>query len=76
MPQPLEQRLASELSIRPQQVQATIALLDEGATVPVIARHRKAGCVLQRIQRSSTTINSHNNMFVHHTLSLLNMGSR
>jgi len=29
MPQPLEQRLASELSIRPQQVQATIALLDE-----------------------------------------------
>ena len=41
MPQPLEQRLASELSIRPQQVQATIALLDEGATVPFIARYRK-----------------------------------
>ena len=41
MPQPLEQRLATELSIRPQQVQATIALLDEGATVPFIARYRK-----------------------------------
>lgn len=41
MPLPLEQRLATELSIRPQQVQATIGLLDEGATVPFIARYRK-----------------------------------
>ncbi len=41
MPLPLEQRLATELSIRPQQVLATIALLDEGATVPFIARYRK-----------------------------------
>ncbi len=41
MPQPLEHRLAAELSIRPQQVLATIALLDEGATVPFIARYRK-----------------------------------
>ncbi|MDO5057343.1 MAG: Tex family protein [Lautropia sp.] len=41
MPLPLEQRLATELSIRPQQVLATIGLLDEGATVPFIARYRK-----------------------------------
>ena len=41
MPLPLEQRLATELSVRPQQVLATIALLDEGATVPFIARYRK-----------------------------------
>ena len=41
MPAPLESRLAAELSIRPQQVQATMALLDQGATVPFIARYRK-----------------------------------
>ncbi|MDO4231173.1 MAG: Tex family protein [Lautropia sp.] len=41
MPLPLEQRLADELAIRPQQVLATIGLLDEGATVPFIARYRK-----------------------------------
>ncbi|MDO5101914.1 MAG: Tex family protein [Lautropia sp.] len=41
MPLPLEQRLAAELAIRPQQVLATIGLLDEGATVPFIARYRK-----------------------------------
>ena len=41
MPAPIENRLAEELSIRPQQVRATIALLDEGATVPFIARYRK-----------------------------------
>ncbi len=41
MPLPLEQRLANELSVRPQQVRATIELLDEGATVPFIARYRK-----------------------------------
>ena len=34
-------RIAEELSIRPQQVAATVALLDEGATVPFIARYRK-----------------------------------
>ncbi|MDR5899591.1 Tex family protein [Halomonas vilamensis] len=34
-------RLADELSVRPQQVSATVALLDEGATVPFIARYRK-----------------------------------
>jgi uncharacterized protein len=34
-------RIAEELSVRPQQVSATVALLDEGATVPFIARYRK-----------------------------------
>ncbi len=34
-------RIATELGVRPQQVTATIALLDEGATVPFIARYRK-----------------------------------
>ena len=39
--QAIIQQLAEELSIRPQQVQATIELLDDGATVPFIARYRK-----------------------------------
>ena len=34
-------QLAVELSVKPQQVAATIALLDDGATVPFIARYRK-----------------------------------
>ena len=34
-------RIAEELGIRPQQVSAAVALLDEGATVPFIARYRK-----------------------------------
>ncbi|WP_370294035.1 Tex family protein [Thalassolituus sp.] len=34
-------RIATELNIRDQQVQATITLLDDGATVPFIARYRK-----------------------------------
>ncbi|MGM0915022.1 MAG: Tex family protein [Pseudomonadota bacterium] len=34
-------RLAEELSVRPQQVSATLELLDGGATVPFIARYRK-----------------------------------
>jgi uncharacterized protein len=37
----IEQRLAIELAARPNQVAAAIALLDEGATVPFIARYRK-----------------------------------
>jgi uncharacterized protein len=37
----IEQRLAAELAAKPQQVAAAIALLDEGATVPFIARYRK-----------------------------------
>ncbi|WP_319824661.1 Tex family protein [Thalassovita sp.] len=33
--------IASEISARPEQVQAAIKLLDEGATVPFVARYRK-----------------------------------
>ena len=35
------QQIAAELSIAEKQVSATIALLDEGATVPFISRYRK-----------------------------------
>jgi len=35
------QRIADELSIAEKQVTATVALLDDGATVPFIARYRK-----------------------------------
>ncbi|WKJ89447.1 Tex family protein [Methylomonas montana] len=35
------QRIAEELSVKPQQVAAAAGLLDEGATVPFIARYRK-----------------------------------
>jgi uncharacterized protein len=35
------QRIASELSVQPRQVAAAVQLLDEGATVPFIARYRK-----------------------------------
>jgi protein Tex len=38
---PLEQRLAEKLNIQPRQVEATLKLLKEGATVPFIARYRK-----------------------------------
>jgi uncharacterized protein len=34
-------RVATELSLNPQQVQRTLALFDEGATLPFIARYRK-----------------------------------
>src|SRR5690554_3138050 len=34
-------RLAEELAVRPQQVTATVDLLDGGATVPFVARYRK-----------------------------------
>ena len=37
----IEQRLALELSAKPAQVAAAVPLLDEGATVPFIARYRK-----------------------------------
>jgi uncharacterized protein len=37
----LVQQLASELAIRPDQVEAAIKLIDEGASVPFIARYRK-----------------------------------
>jgi protein Tex len=35
------EKIATELRLTPKQVQATAALLDEGATVPFIARYRK-----------------------------------
>ncbi|MCP5162107.1 MAG: RNA-binding transcriptional accessory protein [Hahellaceae bacterium] len=35
------QRIADELGVQTQQVSATVSLLDEGATVPFIARYRK-----------------------------------
>ena len=38
---PIAHRIALELNVRPAQVNAAIALLDEGATVPFIARYRK-----------------------------------
>jgi hypothetical protein len=38
---PIENRLATELAAHPRQVIAAIALLDDGATVPFIARYRK-----------------------------------
>lgn len=38
---PIESRIAAELSVKPAQVSAAVALLDEGATVPFIARYRK-----------------------------------
>src|SRR5829696_3864269 len=36
-----DQKIASHLKVNPHQVQATIALLDEGNTLPFIARYRK-----------------------------------
>ncbi|MFL6549309.1 MAG: Tex family protein [Povalibacter sp.] len=37
----IESRIAAELAVKPAQVIATVALIDEGATVPFIARYRK-----------------------------------
>nr|WP_315848281.1 Tex family protein [uncultured Rhodoferax sp.] len=34
-------QIAQEIQVRPQQVESAVALLDEGATVPFIARYRK-----------------------------------
>ena len=39
--QALSVRIATEIAAKPSQVAAAIALLDEGATVPFIARYRK-----------------------------------
>ena len=38
---PIEHRIATELGVQPRQVFAAVALLDEGATVPFVARYRK-----------------------------------
>ena len=37
----IAQRIADELQVRVNQVESTVGLLDEGATVPLIARYRK-----------------------------------
>jgi protein Tex len=37
----INQQIAKELGVREQQVEATVALLDGGATVPFVARYRK-----------------------------------
>jgi protein Tex len=37
----IPQRIASELSVQPSQVESAIRLLDEGSTVPFISRYRK-----------------------------------
>ena len=38
---PIEERIAVELGARANQVRSAVALLDDGATVPFIARYRK-----------------------------------
>ncbi|HEX7342352.1 MAG TPA: Tex family protein [Rhodanobacteraceae bacterium] len=38
---PIETRIADAIAARPEQVRAAVGLLDEGATVPFIARYRK-----------------------------------
>jgi protein Tex len=37
----IEQKIAQEIAAKPEQVRAAVLLLDEGATVPFIARYRK-----------------------------------
>lgn len=37
----IENRIANELNVKPTQIEAAVALLGEGATVPFIARYRK-----------------------------------
>nr|WP_307789180.1 Tex family protein [Glycomyces salinus] len=41
MAQAIDQRIAEELSVAPNQVRSAVALLDDGSTVPFIARYRK-----------------------------------
>ena len=38
---PIEYRIAEELGVSPRQVIAAVQLIDDGATVPFIARYRK-----------------------------------
>ena len=37
----ITKKIAEELQIKPTQVEATIKLIDEGCTIPFIARYRK-----------------------------------
>ncbi len=41
MSQAISLQIAHELNVRPEQVNATISLIDEGSTIPFIARYRK-----------------------------------
>ena len=41
MPDPIEQRIADEIGVSARQIAAAVQLLDDGATVPFIARYRK-----------------------------------
>ena len=41
MPLIIDVQIAKELQVKTEQVKAAIQLLDEGATVPFIARYRK-----------------------------------
>ena len=41
MPLIIDEQIAKELQVKKEQVKAAIQLLDEGATVPYIARYRK-----------------------------------
>ncbi len=38
---PIAERIAAEIAVKPHQVEAAVALLDGGATVPFVARYRK-----------------------------------
>ena len=37
----INNQIAKEMNVRPQQIAVTVALMDEGATIPFIARYRK-----------------------------------
>lgn len=45
-------RISEELGVRQAQVEAAVRLLDEGATVPFVARYRKEGA--QEVEASAT----------------------
>ena len=49
----IEARIAAESSVKPLQVAAAVTLLDEGATVPFIARYRKEVTSMPAAKRHS-----------------------
>ena len=51
----IERRLAKELDVPVQRIAAAIVLLDEGATVPFIARYRKEITGGQPVKESAGT---------------------
>ena len=60
--QSLETRIAQQLNLQPRQVSATIRLLDEGNTVPFVARYRKEmtlnldELLIRKVQETATQI--------------------